>query len=137
MPYILTFCQYSFTSTYANAYFNRSPAPRDPHSSILAGTSIEAASPGWPWVVLRVPYPLGFFTKSMGGRIDDARGLEGPWTLDDSQHARAIPHGGWQGDNEQSHAIPATTGPVGKVKGRLILKTIFSARCGSTRSTRQ
>ena len=24
------------------------------------------------WIVLRVPYPLGFFTKWMDGRIDDA-----------------------------------------------------------------
>ena len=24
------------------------------------------------WVVLRVPYPLGFFTRNMTGRIDDA-----------------------------------------------------------------
>ena len=25
------------------------------------------------WVVLRVPYPLGFYTKWMDGRIDDAK----------------------------------------------------------------
>src|SRR2546430_14923827 len=26
------------------------------------------------WIVLRVPYPLGFYTKWMDGRIDDANG---------------------------------------------------------------
>jgi hypothetical protein len=29
---------------------------------------------GGKWVVLRVPYPLGFFSKWMDGRIDDANG---------------------------------------------------------------
>jgi len=35
------------------------------------------------WVVLRVPYPLGFFTKWMDGRIDDPNGGwkgRGIWT---------------------------------------------------------
>jgi len=35
------------------------------------------------FVVLRVPYPLGFFAKGMDGRIDDARGGwkgKGVWT---------------------------------------------------------
>jgi len=35
------------------------------------------------WVVMRVPYPLGFFAKGMDGRIDDAKGGwkgKGVWT---------------------------------------------------------
>jgi len=26
------------------------------------------------WIVLRVPYPMGFYTKWMDGRIDDPKG---------------------------------------------------------------
>ena len=30
------------------------------------------------WIVMRVPYPIGFYTKWMDGRIDDAEGrMEG------------------------------------------------------------
>ena len=35
------------------------------------------------WVVMRVPYPLGFFAKGMDGRIDDAKAGwkgKGVWT---------------------------------------------------------
>jgi hypothetical protein len=34
---------------------------------------IAMASPG-KWVVLRVPYPMGYFPKGMDGRIDDPKG---------------------------------------------------------------
>ena len=59
------------------------------------------------WVVLRVPYPIGFYTKWMDGRIDDPKaGLEGQRTLGDRQHARAVPHGNRQGHDEQGDALP-------------------------------
>jgi len=35
------------------------------------------------WVIMRVPYPLGFFAKGMDGRIDDATAGwkgKGVWT---------------------------------------------------------
>src|SRR5205823_14029704 len=32
------------------------------------------------WIVLRVPYPMGFYSKWMDGRIDDAKGgWKGRW----------------------------------------------------------
>ena len=34
--------------------------------------SLLALQPNGEWVVLRVPYPLGFFTRGLDGRIDDA-----------------------------------------------------------------
>ena len=46
------------------------------------------------WVVLRVPYPTGYYTKWLDGRIDDPKArLEGPRTLVHDQHAHAVPHG--------------------------------------------
>ena len=37
--------------------------------------SIEAFDPNTKkWVVMRVPYPMGFFSRGMDGRIDDANG---------------------------------------------------------------
>ena len=37
--------------------------------------ALEALDPATgKWVVLRVPYPMGFFAKSMDGRIDDPKG---------------------------------------------------------------
>src|SRR5260370_22229260 len=37
--------------------------------------ALEALDPSTgKWVVLRVPYPMGFFAKSMDGRIDDPKG---------------------------------------------------------------
>ena len=43
-------------------------------SSVIRGIGDDAAviaSQDGQWVVLRVPYPNGFFTKWMDGRIDD------------------------------------------------------------------
>jgi hypothetical protein len=36
--------------------------------------SLLALGPDGKWVVLRVPYPLGFFARGLDGRIDDPRG---------------------------------------------------------------
>ena len=36
--------------------------------------SLLALLPDGRWVVLRVPYPLGFFSRGMDGRIDDPNG---------------------------------------------------------------
>ena len=49
--------------------------------------SLLALQPDGRWLVLRVPYPLGFFSRGMDGRIDD-------------------PNGGWKG-----RAIYADYGP--------------------------
>jgi hypothetical protein len=45
-----------------------------PNTPIANGTnsdSLVALKPDGTWVVLRVPYPLGFFSRGMDGRIDD------------------------------------------------------------------
>ena len=40
--------------------------------------SLLALQPDGRWVVLRVPYPLGFYSRGMDGRIDDPNArLEG------------------------------------------------------------
>jgi hypothetical protein len=49
--------------------------------------SLLALLPDGKWLALRVPYPLGFFSRGMDGRIDD-------------------PKAGWKG-----HAIYADYGP--------------------------
>ncbi len=36
--------------------------------------SLLALLPGGKWVILRVPYPLGFYTRGLDGRIDDPKG---------------------------------------------------------------
>jgi hypothetical protein len=46
------------------------------------------------WVILRVPYPMGFYTKWMDGRIDDANaGWKGRGLVGDDQYACAVSHG--------------------------------------------
>ena len=57
------------------------------------------------WVVLRVPYPMGFYTKWLDGRIDDPNaGWKGRGLWAHDQHARAVPHGDGQGHDEQGDA---------------------------------
>ena len=68
------------------------------------------------WVVLRIPYPTGFYTKWMDGRIDDREGrMEGPRAVGDDQHANAVPHGDGQGHDEQGDALPAASGSAGEM----------------------
>ena len=63
--------------------------------------SLLALGPDGKWVVLRVPYPLGFFARGLDGRIDD-------------------PNGGWKG-----RALYADYGPnaVWHVEGGLGTKS--------------
>ena len=69
------------------------------------------------WVVLRVPYPTGFYTKWLDGRIDDPKAwLEGQGAVDDHQHARALPHGDRQGYDEQGDQVPDENGSAGEVE---------------------
>ena len=46
------------------------------NTPIVTGNSSDSliALVNGKWVVMRVPYPLGFFAKGMDGRIDDAKG---------------------------------------------------------------
>ena len=55
----------------------QAPAPAPPKIWTVAASAGLALTNG-NWVVMRVPYPLGFYTKWMDGRIDDAsRGWKG------------------------------------------------------------
>jgi hypothetical protein len=46
------------------------------NTPFLTGTGSDSLQAYMPdtkkWVVLRVPYPLGFYTRILSGRIDDA-----------------------------------------------------------------
>ena len=68
-----------------------------PLANGTSSDSLLALQPDGSWVVLRVPYPLGFFSRGMDGRIDD-------------------PNGGWKG-----RALYADYGPnaVWHVEGGL------------------
>ena len=72
------------------------------------------------WVDLRVPYPMGFYTKWMDGRIDDPNaGWKGRGLWATYQHAHAVPHGRRQGDDEQGGEVPAAPRSAGEVRGFL------------------
>ena len=65
--------------------------------------------------MLRVPYPLGFYTKWMDGRIDDPEGgLEGARAVGHGEHARAVPHGDRQGHDEQGDQFQLRPDPLAK-----------------------
>jgi hypothetical protein len=68
-----------------------------PLANGTSSDSLLALQRDGSWVVLRVPYPLGFFSRGMDGRIDD-------------------PNGGWKG-----RALYADYGPnaVWHVEGGL------------------
>ena len=71
-------------------------------------------------MVLRVPYPLGFYTKWMDGRIDNPKGgLEGQGPVGHDQHARAVPHGNREGHDEQGLQVPGPAGSAGEVDAGL------------------
>jgi hypothetical protein len=65
------------------------------------------------WVILRVPYPLGFYTKWMDGRIDNPAGcrLERTRALGVHQHACSVSHGRRQRHDEQGDEI-FSFGPI-------------------------
>jgi len=44
-----------------------------PMANGTGSDSLIAMQPNGQWVVLRVPYPLGFYSRSMSGRIDDPK----------------------------------------------------------------
>ncbi len=55
------------------------------NTPIITGNSSDSliALVNGKWVVMRVPYPLGFFAKGMDGRIDDPKAGwkgKGVWT---------------------------------------------------------
>jgi hypothetical protein len=67
------------------------------------------------FVTMRVPYPMGFFSKGMDGRIDDPNGgwKGGEFSRPMRQLERA--HRRRQGSDAESGALPNPPRPVGEV----------------------
>ena len=68
------------------------------------------------WTVLRVPYPQGFFTRGLDGRIDESRrGVEGTRGVGHLRRRRHLAHRG-RPRREAGHAeVPGTPRPAGGV----------------------
>ena len=70
-------------------------------------------------IVLRVPYPLGFYAKGFDGRIDDpARRLEGARPVGGQRRPHAVADRGRQGNEAAGGALPAAARSPGPVTGR-------------------
>ena len=79
-----------------------------PIASANGGERLLALVKG-KFVSLRVPYPLGFFTKNVDGRVDDAIGwLEGAWPLDHFWDTSELPRRGWHRSLTQGLPAPDT-----------------------------
>jgi hypothetical protein len=67
------------------------------------------------WVIMRVPYPLGFYTKWMDGRIDDpnagwkGRGIWATWSTRAPFHAET-----GKGTSSKVVKFQLRTDPLGK-----------------------
>ena len=71
------------------------------------------------WVNLVVPYPMGFFTKWVEGRIDDAeRRLEGQGPVDHLFQPHHVPSRRRQGEPPEGGEIPDAARSAGEVVGR-------------------
>ena len=66
------------------------------------------------WVILRVPYPMAFYSRGLDGRIDDPdAGWKGPRALGQLRHQLRLAYRGRQGHEEQDRALP---GPAGSAR---------------------
>ena len=65
-------------------------------------------------IVLRVPYPLGFYAKGFDGRIDDTNaGWKGRGPVDDQRRPHAMAHGRRQGKPAAGGALSAAARSAG------------------------
>ena len=68
------------------------------------------------FVIMRVPYPLGFFAKGMDGRIDDAEArVEGQGRVDHLGHPHAVPQRDREGDDRRRWC----TSRCGRIRWRI------------------
>ena len=68
------------------------------------------------WTTLRVPYPLGFYSRGMDGRIDDRAGrLEGARAVRQLRHALRVAHRRRQGHQGEDREVPDPPRPAGAV----------------------
>ena len=62
------------------------------------------------WITMRVPYPLGFYSRGMDGRIDDPNGrLEGTRPLRELRNALRVAHRRWKGHQGKAGQVPASS----------------------------
>ena len=68
-------------------------------------------------IVLRVPYPLGFYAKGFDGRIDDPNaGWKGRGLVDHQRRPDAMADGGRQGKLAARRALPAASRSAGALR---------------------
>ena len=59
------------------------------------------------WVVLRVPYPMAFFSRGLDGRIDDPNaGWKGRGALGQLRDQLRLAYRGWSWHQEQDGPLP-------------------------------
>ena len=92
--------------------------------------SLLALQPDGTWLVLRVPYPLGFFSRGMDGRIDDREGgVEGPRHLCGLRTERRLAHGRRPRHAERCREVPAAARSAGEV-GEGVMRFVHAISLG-------
>ncbi len=94
--------------------------------------SLMGLLPDGKWAVLRVPYPLGFYTKGMDGRIDDRNAGwkgKGLWTTHGNRTPWHLER--WPGNQTSGREGPAAAEPVSQVsiRARRALQPRPYSRC--------
>ena len=70
------------------------------------------------WVTLRVPYPLGFYSRGLDGRIDDPNGGWKGRALRQLRHALRVAHRRRQGHQGQAGEVPGAARSAGALRRR-------------------
>ena len=86
------------------------------NTPIVTGNSSDSliALVNGKFVIMRVPYPLGFFAKGMDGRIRRCRRrVEGQGRVDDLGHAYAVPQRNRQRNHAEGGSLPDSTRSAG------------------------
>jgi hypothetical protein len=89
--------------------------PNVPFANGTNSDSLLALLPDGRWLVLRVPYPLGFFTRGMSGRIDDPTAAGRAGGLRDYGPNSVWHIEGGLGTPRLPREVPAPPRPAGKV----------------------
>ena len=110
--------------------------PRREHAAWRPGSNSDSLLVLDPatrqWLTLRVPYPLGFYSRGMDGRIDaPERGLERARPLRELRHPLRVAHRGRQGHEGQAGEVPAAPRSprpltAGQARGRRLTSGILN-----------
>ena len=85
------------------------------------------------FVTLRVPYPLGFFSRSAVGRVDDPKaGWKGKGLWSNYSDLRGMARRGRQGRQAEGHQVPDSSQSAGQVVGG---RREMRSRCEAVRNT--